>query len=114
MCEQNMNRNQEEELKQKAMEHDMSDAQAADIQEVGKVIEDGVVGVYQKIEDGVVGGYKKIEDAVVGGYKKIEEGVVEGFNKVTDKFVEKLFAREGESVEDARKRLAGEKNEEDQ
>ena len=112
MCEQNMNRNHEEELKQKAMEHDMSDAQAADIQEVGKAIEESVVGAYQKIEEGVVSGYKKIEDAVVGGYKKMEEGVVEGFNKVTDKFVEKLFVREGESVEDAKKRLSGEKNEE--
>lgn len=114
MCEQNMNRTHEEELKQKAMEHDMSDAQVADLQEVGKAIEEGVVGAYQKIEEGVVGGYKKIEDAVVGGYKKIEEGVVEGFNKVTDKFVEKLFTREGETVEDAKKRLSGEKTEEDQ
>ncbi|MBQ7779429.1 MAG: hypothetical protein IJ404_02945 [Clostridia bacterium] len=53
--------------------------------------------------------YKKIEDGVVGGYKKIENGVVEGFGKVTDKCVEKLFAKEGESVEDAKKRLSGEK-----
>lgn len=43
----------------------------------------------------------------MGGYKKIETGVVEGFEKVTDKCVEKLFAREGESVEDAKKRLSG-------
>ena len=54
----------------------------------------------QKIEDGVVEGYKKIEDGVVGGYKKIEQGAVDGFNKVTDKCVEKLFAKEGETVED--------------
>ena len=57
---------------------------------------------------------EKIAENVVEGYRKIEDGVVEGFNKVTDKFVEKLFAREGESVEDARKRLSGEKTEEDQ
>ncbi|MGM9587661.1 MAG: hypothetical protein ACI3VA_09265 [Candidatus Limivicinus sp.] len=50
---------------------------------------------------------EKIAEAVVGGYKKIETGVVEGFEKVTDKCVEKLFAREGESVEDAKKRLSG-------
>ena len=50
---------------------------------------------------------EKIAEAVVGGYKKIETGVVEGFQKVTDKCVEKLFAREGESVEDAKKRLSG-------
>lgn len=63
----------------------------------------------EKIAEGVVNGYKKIEDGVVEGYKKIETGVVEGFGKVTDKCVEKLFAKEGETVEDAKKRLSGEK-----
>ena len=62
----------------------------------------------EKIARSVTEGYKKIEDGVVGGYKKLEDGVVEGFGKVSDKFVEKLFAREGESVEDAKKRLSGE------
>jgi len=47
---------------------------------------------------------------VVNGYKNIENGVVEGFGKVTDKCVEKLFAKEGETVEDAKKRLSGNKN----
>lgn len=50
---------------------------------------------------------EKIAQKVVAGYKKIEDGVVEGFGKVTDKCVEVLFAREGESVEDAKKRLSG-------
>ena len=63
----------------------------------------------EKIAEGVVKGYKKIEDGVVGGYKKIETGVVEGFCKVTDKCVEVLFTKEGESVEDAKKRLSGDK-----
>ena len=62
----------------------------------------------EKIAQTVTEGYKKIEDGVVGGYKKIEDGVVEGFGKVSDKFVEKLFAREGESMEEAKKRLSGE------
>ena len=63
----------------------------------------------EKIAEGVVKGYRKIEDGVVGGYKKIETGVVEGFGKVTDKCVEVLFAKEGERVEDAKKRLSGDK-----
>ena len=63
----------------------------------------------EKIAEGVVKGYKKIEEGVVEGYKKIENGVVDGFGKVTDKCVEKLFAKEGETVEDAKKRLSGEK-----
>ena len=110
MCEQKMDPMQEE-RRQKALEHDMSDIQNVDLREVGQAVEEGAVSAYQKIEEGVVGGYKKIEDAVVGGYKKIEEGVVEGFSKMTDMFVEKLFTREGETVEDAKKRLNGEKPE---
>ena len=62
----------------------------------------------KKISEGVVEGYKKIEEGVVEGYKKIEKGAVDGFNKVTDKCVEKLFAKEGETVEEAKKRLTGE------
>lgn len=62
--------------------------------------------INEKIEKTVVEGYKKIEEGVVGGYKKIEEGAVEGFQKVSDKFVEKLFAKEGETVEEAKTRLA--------
>ena len=63
----------------------------------------------EKIANAVTEGYQKIEDGVVGGYKKIENGVVKGFGKVTDKCVETLFAKEGESVEDAKKRLSGNK-----
>lgn len=66
----------------------------------------------KKIEKEVVEGYKKIEDGVVGGYKKIEETVVEGFNKVSDNFIERFFTYDGESVEDAKKRLAGNTEEE--
>lgn len=95
------------ELEMKAREHDMSDASGEVIAEVtGAAAEEAVTG-YKKIEKGVVDGYKKIEDGVVTGYKKIEDGVVEGFGKVVDKCVEVLFAKEGESVEDAKARLSG-------
>lgn len=66
-----------------------------------------LVETNEKIAEAVVGGYKKIETGVVEGYKKIETGAVDGFNKVSDKCVEVLFAKEGESVEDAKKRLQG-------
>lgn len=66
-----------------------------------------IADVNEKIARTVTKGYKKIEDGVVNGYKKIENGAVEGFGKVSDAFVEKLFAKEGESVEDAKKRLGG-------
>lgn len=61
----------------------------------------------EKIAEVVVEGYKKIEDGVVSGYKKIEKGAVDGFTKVTDKCVEKMFTKDGETVEDAKKRLSG-------
>lgn len=66
-----------------------------------------LVEANEKIAEKVTEGYKKIESGVVGGYKKIENGVVGGFEKVSDKCVEVLFAKEGESVEDAKKRLSG-------
>ena len=51
---------------------------------------------------------EKIAEGVTEGFQKIEEGVVEGFSKITDKFVDKFLTHEGESVEDAKKRLAEE------
>ena len=48
---------------------------------------------------------ERIAEAVTQGYKKIENGVVDGFGKVTDACVKTLFAKEGESVEEAKSRL---------
>lgn len=44
----------------------------------------------------------------MGGYKKIEEGAVSGFNKIADKFIDNFLTKEGESIEDAKARLAAE------
>lgn len=65
----------------------------------------------EKIAEAVVEGYKKIETGVVEGYKKIEDGVVAGFGKMTDGFVEKHLLKEGETVEEAKARLAKEQEE---
>lgn len=54
-----------------------------------------VTSVYENIERGVVGTYKKFESAVVGH-----------FVSLTDKCIEVLFLRDGESVAEARERLA--------
>ena len=58
-----------------------------------------------KVGEAITEGFQKIEDSVVGGYKKIEEGVVEGFGKVSDKFIDVIFTKEGESVEEAKARM---------
>ncbi len=60
----------------------------------------------EKIAETVVGTYQKIEDGVVGGYQKMENGIVEGFSKVVDRCVENLFAKEGETVQEAKERLS--------
>lgn len=62
----------------------------------------------EKIENAVVGGYKKIEDGVVGSYKKIEDGVVGKFEDITDSFIEKHLMKDGETLEEAKERIAAE------
>lgn len=64
-----------------------------------------IADMNEKIAQSVTENYKKIEDGVVSGFKKIEDGVVEGFNKVSDKFIDVLFTKEGETVEEAKARL---------
>lgn len=64
-----------------------------------------LANINEKIAQSVTDGYQKIENGVVRGYSKIENGVVSGFGKVTDKCVEVLFAKEGETVEEAKTRL---------
>ncbi len=44
----------------------------------------------------------------MSGYKKIEEGTVDGFNKVADKFVDNFLTKKGETVEEAKARMAAE------
>ena len=49
--------------------------------------------------------YKAIEDAVVGTYRKVEEGAVGAYEKTEEFFVDKLFRKDGETVEEAKERL---------
>lgn len=82
-------------------------------------IEKAVVEGYQKIENGVVDGYKKIEEGAIEGFKKVDNGridkisnnVTNAFEKMADGFVEKFLTKEGESVEEAKARLAKEQYE---
>lgn len=53
---------------------------------------------------------EKIAETVAGGYKKIEKAVVDGYTKVEDKFVDAYLTRDGETVEEAKKRLKNEQN----
>ena len=65
-----------------------------------------IADIVEKIGQTVTSGYKKIETGVVSGYQKIEHGAVTGFEKVSNKCIDVLFAKEGETVEEAKARLA--------
>lgn len=51
---------------------------------------------------------EQIAETVTSGFQKIEDSVVGAFKKVEDAFVDKYLTHEGETVEDAEKRLAEE------
>lgn len=65
-----------------------------------------LVEVNAKIAETVLSGYKKIENGIVNAYKAIENGAVKGFGMVVDRCVEVLFAKDGETVEEAKARLS--------
>lgn len=62
----------------------------------------------KKIADNVKKGYNSIEKAVVGGYKKVENTVTGTYTKIEDAFVDKYLAHDGESLDDAKKRIKSE------
>ena len=99
---------------------------AAGVTEGYQKIEGGVVEGYKKIENGTVNGYKKLESGIVEGFGKITEKasgamlnddgtfktgkvgetVIGAYKKVENAFVNTFLAKEGESVEDAKVRMA--------
>ena len=76
------------------------------VSEGGFFQEFDVKEAYQSVEDSVVDTYKKIEDGAVSGYKKVENSFVSGYKKMEAAFVRKFLSREGESVEETKKRLS--------
>ena len=53
----------------------------------------------------LVNANKKIAEKVVGSYKKMEDGVVGGYKKIENAFVDRYLTQEGETVEEAQKRI---------
>lgn len=64
-----------------------------------------LIKVSEKIADEVTSSFKKMSDGVVSGFKKINDTVVNDYTKIENKFVDQYLAKDGESVEDAKKRL---------
>lgn len=53
---------------------------------------------------------EKIADKVVNTYKKIENTVTGTYTKIEDKFIDQYLTKDGETIEDAKKRLKEEAN----
>ncbi|MBQ6894975.1 MAG: hypothetical protein IJN40_05740 [Clostridia bacterium] len=64
-----------------------------------------LVKISEKIAEGVTEEFEKISDGVTGGFEKISNSVVKGYTKIEDKFVDMYLTEDGESIEDAKKRL---------
>lgn len=48
---------------------------------------------------------EKITEKVVGTFEKIEDTVVSSYTKIEDTFVERYLTKDGESVQEAKRRL---------
>lgn len=64
-----------------------------------------LVKANEKIAEHVTHGFQKMCNSIVGGYKAIENGVVSCYTKIENGFVDHFLTREGETVEEAKKRL---------
>lgn len=76
------------------------------------MVKSKLVQANEKIADTVTTGFKKMSDGVVSGFNKISDTVVEGYTKIEDKFVDRYLTKDGETVEDAKKRLKEEEKKE--
>ncbi|MDO5603031.1 MAG: hypothetical protein Q4G07_09715 [Oscillospiraceae bacterium] len=50
---------------------------------------------------------EKIAEKVIDVYDKIESSVVSGYTKIEDAFVERYLTKNGETAEEAKKRIRG-------
>ena len=48
---------------------------------------------------------EKIAEKVVGTFEKMEDTVVSSYRKIEDAFVDRYLTKDGETVEEAKKRL---------
>ena len=55
-----------------------------------------------------------IADKVTKGFQKMSDAVVDGYTKIEDKFVDRYLTKDGESIEEAKKRLKQEQEQRSQ
>lgn len=59
----------------------------------------------EKMGQTATGIYKNVENFAVNSYQAVERGAVDGFARACDKCIDVLFAKEGETVAEAKERL---------
>lgn len=52
---------------------------------------------------------KKIENIVLNSYETIESSVLKTYEKIENAFVDRFLTHDGETIEEAKKRLKGDK-----
>lgn len=53
----------------------------------------------------IVKANQKIANKVTNGFQKMTDTVVDGYTKIEDKFVDMYLTKDGESIEEEKKRL---------
>lgn len=74
-------------------------------QSIGDKIAEKVVEGYKKVEDFAKGGYKDTGKNFKEGFDNVKNTVVDGCKKAGDFCIEKVFSREGETVEETKARI---------
>lgn len=70
-----------------------------------KMAKSKLVEINEDISKNVKMGYEKVRDVTIGGYELIEKTVVGNYKKIEDAFVEKYLIHDGETIEEAKKRI---------
>ena len=74
-------------------------------QSIGDKIAEKVIEGYKKVEDFAKSGYKDTGKNIKSGFDSVVNTVVSGAKKAGDFCVEKVFSREGETVEETKARI---------
>lgn len=74
-------------------------------QSVGDKIAEKVVEGYKKVEDFAKGGYKDTGKNFKSGFDTVKNTVVDSCKKASDFCIEKVFSREGESLDETKARI---------
>ena len=71
-----------------------------------------VYAAYEAVREGALEAYRTSERIAVGGYKAVENAVTGTYRKIEDRFIDRFLREDGETVEEAKKRIIKQLNSE--